>query len=222
MVVTMVKFICVLHKKPGSHYDVDYVQRLFEGFKKYSGLPEDNFHCLSNVQNVPNWIPLRYPNEWEGWWSKMELFRPDLFDTITHDIFYVDLDTIITGDISQIIKKCSEIPNPVMLKDFYFRHRLASGVMYLPASCRGSIWEKWVANPRQIAEDCGTYGDQKFIGDQLSLNTERKPLMFQNIFPEEWFISYKAHVKKGLNNGDERILCYHGRPRPRETGWSTK
>lgn len=56
--------------------------------------------CLTDLKrlHVPGVKVVPLINQWQkcrGWWAKIELFRPD----ITDDLFYLDLDTVIAGDI---------------------------------------------------------------------------------------------------------------------------
>src|SRR5690554_518752 len=188
------KFVCVYKTKFKGDYGVDYVEKLYESFQKYTDLNVSDFVCLSDDSSVPNHVPLEY--QWEGWWAKMELFRPDFEE----DIFYVDLDTIIKGNIQPLLDKCMTIDKPIMLSDFYFPQRLASGIMWLPKEYRSKIWYRWVDSPESIMKICGTYGDQKFIGEIYKDDA----LRFQDFTNE--IISYKGHVKRGLSKGDETII----------------
>ncbi|KMU44917.1 hypothetical protein SEEN2TTA_06911, partial [Salmonella enterica subsp. enterica serovar Newport str. Pond080-2TTA] len=57
--------------------------------------------CLTDVKNmlIPGVTCIPLIHKWNfcrGWWAKIELFRPDVED----DLFFLDLDTVITGDIT--------------------------------------------------------------------------------------------------------------------------
>ena len=58
------------------------------------------FVCLTNVPDkfdeTVETIPLLH--NWRGWWSKLELFRSDLFEEGDR-VFYLDLDSVIVGNI---------------------------------------------------------------------------------------------------------------------------
>lgn len=61
--------------------------------------------CLTDLKrlHVPGVKVVPLINQWQkcrGWWAKIELFRPD----ITDDLFYLDLDTVIAGDIRPILE----------------------------------------------------------------------------------------------------------------------
>ena len=64
------------------------------------------FHCLSNVKLPIATIQLKH--NWIGWWSKVELFRPNLF---SGPVFYLDLDIIICKNFEYIFDKLDYKPN---------------------------------------------------------------------------------------------------------------
>ena len=140
---------------------------------------------------------------WKGWWSKMELFRPD----IDEDLFYLDLDTLIFGDVQPII--AASRGKMTMLEDFYWAGKPASGVMYIPQSIKDHVWQSWTKNPTlnmAAKPGKGTIGDQGFLGLVL------KPNFWQRIAPGK-IVSYKVHCKTGRPTGAD-IVCFHGKPRP--------
>lgn len=204
-------FYCVY--KTGGDFTREYVERLKEGVDKHLGW---EFRCLSDDPEVPGYIPLEHG--WDGWWSKMELFRPDL----DGDILYADLDTVLCGDMSPFDKVCRKAGFPIMLSDFYFPDRLASGLMWLPKVHRAHVWNRWL----KIKDNHSFRGDQELIAKCLGHFSFR----WQKILPFR-VASYKLHVtregvpKHILDNSepmpldDVSVVCYHGRPRPHETGW---
>lgn len=194
----MKAIVCVL--RSGGDFRPEHVQRLA---RQIPGLV-----CLSDatVEGVPC-IPLAY--KWPGWWSKMELFRPDL----SGDLLYFDLDTVIVGDLSEL----ASLGRTTLLSDFYYPERPASGLMYLAESDRAKVWAAWIADPKEAMRKCMRHGDQQFIGEVLH-DAQR----FQDVLPGR-VVSYKVHVAKGLNkrsigNGNvpagASVVCFHGRPRP--------
>lgn len=90
-----------------------------------------------------------------GWWAKIELFRPD----ITDDLFYLDLDTVIAGDIRPILE---DPPTSfTMLRDFYHPQYRGSGALWIPNSVKAHIWsafwqdpEGWIARKRKLTAVC--------------------------------------------------------------------
>ncbi|HHR4398589.1 TPA: phosphohydrolase [Salmonella enterica] len=183
--------------------------------------------CLTDVKNmrIPGVICIPFIHKWNfcrGWWAKIELFRPDIED----DLFYLDLDTVITGDITSILD------NPpaefTMLRDFYHPQRLGSGVMWIPNEVKAKIWSAFWRDESGWINKCTTteyWGDQGFLRLVMGDDTPT----FQELYPE-WFKSYKADVlspdskhanpRHSRGNGrlphDCRIVSFHGNPRPNQ------
>lgn len=212
-----IKFYCVYKKPVRSYlkgvtdYSIEYVQKLHEGIIKHTPNAYNiEFNCLSDHDNCNT--PLKY--NWPGWWSKMELFRPDILD----DILYMDLDTIIHDDLGVILDICNTNPLPIMLSNLIPRMQskggLGSGIMWLPAKYRGIIWNKWIANPYKIMKKYNSSGDQKFISEIYSPIV----LQFQKLKPG-CIVSYKVDCKGSVPDG-AKIICYHGNPRPHKTNWA--
>lgn len=209
-------FVCV-YRSGGDVYTRAYVDKLKESVDQFSDM---EFVCLSDDPEVPGYIPLVY--DWPGWWSKMELFRPDILQET--DFLYMDLDTVLSGPMGPIEVVCAYHDVPIMLQDFYSPDRLASGVMWLPEHYRQKVWNLWIKDPEYIMDDCGSKGDQAFIGGMYA----GLAYTWQDIIPD-MFASYKCHiVKKGvpghikyddIDVSKARVVCYHGQPRPDETNW---
>lgn len=182
---------CVL--RPGGDFDAEDVTRLRRGVHEHH--PDISFIRL----------PLIY--DWPGWWCKMELFRPR---GLRYDMLYFDLDTIIVGDLTDIAK----VTGLTTLTDFNVEERIASGMMLLPEACRAEVWDKWIADPAgHMAKFPG--GD----GDFLRSIWGQTPARWQNILPGQ-VVSYKNHVRGKGVPADARVVCFHGRPRPREIKWN--
>lgn len=213
---------CVL--KSGGDFDAEYVERLRDGVKKYLGI---RFVCLSDVDVPCERIPLT--QNLPGWWSKMELFRPD----IEGDIFYLDLDTVIVGDLRPV----------VALEGVRMLNGDLSAVMTLPQACRSVVWQKWIEDPkkhmdafgydkdrRDIAKratlnyDLSNIGDQAFI--RRILKAEPYPygsfLTWLDVKPKEQTfrgptVLTKAPQVRLPSNLAAVIFC--ARPRPRDVNW---
>lgn len=189
----MVRKVCVL--RSGGEYRPEHVQWLARQV--------DMLQCLSDVPvpGVPC-IPLQH--DWPGWWSKLELFRPD----IDGDLMYIDLDTVVLRDLGPLIDATGG--KTTMLSDFYWPDRPASGLMYIAERDKAKVWKEWMRCPEQhMATPAarGTLGDQGFLGRVLS------PQRWQDISPGK-VASYKVHG----HSPDVDVVCFHGKPRP----WDVK
>lgn len=201
---------CVLRDSP--EYDAEYVERLHAGVARH--LPDVPFVCLSDVDVPCERIPLRH--EWPGWWSKLELFAP----WVEGNLLYFDLDTIIYGDLTDI----ASVDRLTLLSDFHAPKNCASGMMFLPEADRAAAWEAWIRDPPAHMALAGGLGDGGFIDTLWNGRAAR----WQQVLPGQ-VVSYKAHVRKSTHamysgNGTVpdgvRVICFHGRPRPREIGWT--
>lgn len=204
----MLTVACVL--KSGGIYDATWVEKLQRGVDRNFTRPH-NFVCLSDVDVPCNRIPLSH--NWRGWWAKIELFKPGV---IAGDTLYLDLDTVITGDISDIARlDC----NFAMLKNFNNPEMPGSGVMWF-SKVPHQVYEKFARQPEAYIahyerKSNGSYvGDQAFIWDTLAHNVDFITDKFSGIK------SYKYHCRKRLPE-DAKIVCFHGAPRPTEikTEW---
>lgn len=180
---------CVL--RSGGPYTWEYVARLKDGVDQ--NLSGHEFVCLSDLDPPKgiNWI--RLTHGYDGWWSKIELF------CLVGKVLYFDLDTVITGDLSEIANYPHRF---TMLSDFY-TGKPASGVM---------AWDGDYS--RLLAEydpslSYPGHGDQGYIGSMVEADR------FQDLFPGQ--ITSRKVTK--TRNPDERVVCFHGSPRPHEVDW---
>jgi hypothetical protein len=188
--------VIVLVLKSGSAYSVEDVWHLVDVLG-----PE--VVCLSDVEVPCRRIPLLHG--WPGWWSKMELFRPDL----RGDFFYLDLDTIVRGSISHM-EAGTEL---ALLRDFYRADGLGSGAMFLPESERPAIWAEWMKHPEMWMNIHCVGGDQQFL-ERFWLQKAKR---LQDLYPGE-IASYKASSQDEVLAA--KVVCFHGEPKPRDVNWT--
>ena len=184
----MVTILTVL--KSGGEYEPKHVVRLANQFREQGF----TITCLSDIDVPVKRIPLQH--NWPGWWSKMEVFRPD----ITGDIFYIDLDSTVVDDPAELFT----VTNPTMLSGDYEPKKLGSGVMFWPEGSREYVWDEWRRRP-----DFCRNGDQQFI-ERTGVRVDR----WQKVRPGS-LVSYKCGVKpKGMVPANAKIVYFHGKPRP--------
>jgi hypothetical protein len=180
--------------KSGGWCTVEYAQRLAAAVSSRTKVP---FRLLTDMV-VPGveCVPLQH--NLPGWWSKLELCRPD----IVGDALYFDLDTILYGDIEPLVN----FGRLGLLRDFYRADVYESGVMYLPEWARKAVWQHWSVNPQR-------WMSGRFVGDGAFIHHAlygRGNALQDGV---SGIHSYKVHGKRQ----DTRVLCYHGSPRPHET-----
>lgn len=204
--------------RSGGLYDASWVDRLRDGVRRHMG--EHRFACLTDQPETMDGlgiaaIPL--VQDWPGWWSKIELFRPGLFDGPT---LYIDLDSLITGRLDDLVRT---EPGFTMVADYNGATRgwHNSSVMSW-CDDYSAIYREFAEQPvleqdRYSAMPDGRIGDQAFIEDTLTMMGERI-----DTFRPGRVVSFKRHARQAPPPG-ARVVQFHGRPKPNEaSGWPQK
>lgn len=198
---------CVL--RSGGEYNQSHVLTLQRSVRRF--LPDDDvrFVCLSDIPSDEyETIPLLYG--WPGWWSKIELFRNDVLEGPT---IYFDLDTLIVGDISDLVSGFQQY-GFLMLDDWFGHSVVNSGMMGWTPTAKlylNRIYEEFAHSPRKFR---GEYATKKKWGDQAFIRnyTPIQPVKWQDEFPGK-IVSFKRDCQNGIPDGAS-IVCFHGKPRP--------
>lgn len=211
----MINIVCL---KFGTKYDADYVNKLYRAVVRNTTV-DFSFHCFTEDPNgldeniIPHDLPHNLPGV--GWWHKLYMFEAD--KEIGGTIFYIDLDTLITGNIDEMLQYDGDF---VVLHDFYRilrpndrdqfglgREAVGSGLMMWKAGNYSHIWSTFIKDPVGAVQSLHPHGDQKWIEKQTQ-HKDRK--YFQDLFKNQ-VVSYKVHCRNGLPP-NARIVCYHGAP----------
>jgi hypothetical protein len=197
---------------PGGDYDshfLDYVQRLSDGVHNNT-TDDTDFFCitlmnLDKVTGVKHIEPLS--GKWKGWHVKAEVFRADLWEGYDR-VLYIDLDTVITGNIDNILKSKSRL---TMLRDFYQPDVWETGMIYFTPGDL-DIYDIFTPDnpPKKSVKDA----------DIIS-NYLRGHNLVPDFFQDKFKIgSYKISlVRDDKDWRDYDIICFHGNPRPHEVEW---
>jgi hypothetical protein len=202
-----INIVCV---KWGTKYGAEYVNRLYAAVQRHTTV-ETRFHCYTDdaAGLNTNIITHTLPNsELEGWWNKMYLFNRDNGLIPGETVFYIDLDTLITGNIDHILQTRSE--RIVMLRDFYHgiaksAGEIASGLMMWQHGDYHYLWDRFIRNPQYAIASVRPHGDQHYIAKEID-----RWVIWQDLFPEE-IVSFNVHCRAGLPES-AKIICYHGQP----------
>lgn len=185
--------------KSGGAYTEKHFNWLWEQVARVRSRPGMFLQVLSDISLLyADAIPLEH--NLPGWWSKMELFKPD----IRGDILYFDLDTLITGQLDDLL----DIGELAVLRDFYRPNHIQSSVMYLPESERNEVWREFIKNPKHAMQSCGLGGDQRFLERFWSKRAKR----IQDLVPGQ-VVSYKVHCRDKGVSPEARVICAHGKPK---------
>jgi hypothetical protein len=193
--------------RPGGDYSIKHVRWIHKQLPKHV-----EALCFSDIA-IPGVETIPFKYDWPGWWSKIEIFNPNAIDDA---VFYLDLDTVIVGDITDILRN----KHTALCADFYYPEKTKnSSIMYIPQEMKSRVWDTFLRFPDMFMKAHANGGDQTFITALLpEANT------WQQLFPGQ-VVSYKKHVVKkhrklehATGNGNlpqnARIVCFHGKPRP--------
>ena len=101
----------VLILRSGGDFAFSDVNLLITHINKYWGESiRPSIYCytdLIDTEQVLMGVTLRpLPHkEWKGWWSKMNLFHPQLREIRPY--LYLDLDTVVIGSLKYLFPACS-------------------------------------------------------------------------------------------------------------------
>lgn len=185
--------------KSGGIYTAQHVRALQAQIAEH--LPGVDQVCFSDVDGDGR---IRLRHNWPGWWSKMEIFSPD----VKGDLLYFDLDTLILGSLAEI----AQVTQLTILRDFYRDgvrkpEGLQSAMMFLPEADRAEVWDAFARNPAAAMRDCARGGDQQFL-ERFYL---KRAARWQDVVPGQ-VVSLKVHCKDGVPP-DARVVCAHGKPK---------
>lgn len=215
MPIKPVNIVCVFkinkfkNKDKIIEYNPIHVQWLKNMVEEHVCAPH-RFICLSDhgeIDRVCERIPLKH--NWPGWWSKMELYRPGLFDG---PVFYIDLDTVILDNIDDMLIPVHE-SYFMVLKNLCRGYGFGSGLM---------AWEGDFSELYRIFLQCPDKYIKKFIssahwGDQGFLQVYLEGTAYwQDYYPKAVVSYYFDMFKKGIKQPPKgaRIICAQGLPKP--------
>ena len=204
-----IHIVCV---KWGTKYGPEYVNRLHAAVTRNTTI-HFKFHCFTDDTTglAPRIITheLKYRNL-DTWWNKLYLFSDEIDIPSGEKIFYIDLDTLITGNIDELLKY--QTSKLVALKDFY--HGIAksagvlgSGLMLWHHRAYTKVWTEFIRDPVSAVNMMSPHGDQKWIEYMVP---ETRRAYWQDLFPDN-VVSFKMHCGSGLP-ALAKIVCYHGKP----------
>ncbi len=205
----MLTVACVL--RSGGDFDATWVEALERACFERITEPH-KFICLTDSPvgtsaNWIDWVPLQHG--WQGWWSKIELWRPGLFPE-GEPVLYFDLDTVVTRDITHLSRTID--CDLILLRDFYrLQTGWGTGIMGWTGGQLTEIYDEFKLEAGILMRKFRS--DQDFIRRLLPPSWIR---FWQDEFPEH-IVSYKIHCETGLP-ATAHVVCFHGKPRPTELG----
>lgn len=203
----MLNVVCVL--KTGGEYRPEHVYALAASVARNLHIPY-RFICLTDyLGTFADVEKIQLPQDWPGWWSKLCLFAPGLFDG---PVFYLDLDTIVVGRLDDIVVA----HHFTVLENFWSKARIGSGLMAWSEAAKpqlARIYERFCRAPERYMKEyvvTEKWGDQGFI----RYHSPIEPARWQTKYPGQ-VVSFKMHVLKQRRVPPRAsVVCFHGKPRP--------
>lgn len=202
-------FVCV-NKSDYCGRGAEYVNTLYDSVMRNLPIedrrPNSRFVCFTdNNDGLHHGIETRpLPEDIDGWWNKLWLFKKGHFEDGDRVIF-LDLDTLIISNLEDLVNLEVDF---AILRDFFRPDGYGSGIMCWKANLP-NFWEIWDGNGRPQPPG----GDQAFIE---SICPGAK--LLQDLLPG-MIASYK--VERGRLPEKASIVCFHGTPKPHDVthGW---
>lgn len=218
----------ILCLKHGTKYSADYVNKLYNGVKKYCTLDFEMVCLTDDPAGIdPNIKILFLPAGLNGWWCKPYMFSKDI--GIKGTILYLDLDVVIASNIDKLFTY--QPNNWCTIRDFTRAMRpnwpkYNSSVVRFKTDELNFVWEEYAKDPVII--------QRKFFGDQDYLYDVTRQKKQAMLYPDSWVQSWKWEVRKDrtfepggikgsrklkfVENVVPRVECcvcvFHGDPNP--------
>jgi len=193
--------------KGGGEYTGMHVKALKRQLDHNISVPY-KFICYTDLNHIDNIETIKLKYNYPGWHSKFEVFDYDIKPD--ECVTYLDLDTIITGNIDDIVIHKNSFAG---LQDFYHLERFASGI--LQWNTKPTFIKKIIPTINKLVNSLNwkNIWDQRLIEKEIRQN--RIPwVKLQSKYPNK-ILSYKVDIlKKSIKIENSKIICFHGTPRP--------
>jgi hypothetical protein len=179
--------VCVLKSKDSQIYNAEWVYKLKRAVERNLSIPHQ-FICFSDIELDCKYIKLE--DDFNGWWNKLQLFKPDFF---LGETLYFDLDVVITKSLDNLVTNLRKsATNLFMCKE-------PTGV----ANSSIMYWKSPVENLYTCYKKDPNYYHKKYnsvplIGDQAFISENCKHDYIENILPDQ-YISWTNSKSLNLN-----------------------
>ena len=207
--------ICCLKK--GDRYRAGYVNILEAMVRRNVSATPYDFVCFTDDAEGIH-LDIRtasLPYDAPKWWGKMGLYMPTIPGVHTERILFLDLDTVITGPLDELLNYESEF---AMAKDWPTGRWPKtdsqdrdgqSSVVLLKVGSMAQIWERYCRSGRPQVD---RFGDQEWINRVFH--------GLPHLLPERIVQSYKLHHLAGTKPPACSVVMFHGKPKPPDCdGW---
>ncbi|MFA6911429.1 MAG: hypothetical protein WCQ59_09940 [Candidatus Cloacimonadaceae bacterium] len=197
--------------KTGQKYDIRHARSIYNEVTNNVKGPY-KFWCLTDQAETFGCTRIPLVRNWPGWFSKLELFRPDL--GVKGGILYLDLACIFGHPLE--LPQWDKVLTPgrlFMWKDPWSSVTpYASGIMAWIGNTVTAPYTDFLLHPVFTNPSVRIWGDQNIINTSM-------PGKIDDIKAFLDVKSFKAHHIKDRKEAD--IIAFHGRPKPWDIDWST-
>lgn len=173
-------------------------------------------HRIDGVEAVP-----LDRDDLPRWWAKMRLFDPALRGR-NRPALYLDLDTVILGDLSPLTQIARDTDTLAMCRNFAHEAgatwrpgRYGSCCTALPPGWGAHLWEAFSERPQWWRAECDPYGDQLCI-ERIATDP---PTILQDRLPSGFFLNYRDVWRYPEAPPPEaRVVVFGGRAKPHRSG----
>lgn len=161
-----------------------------------------SFYCLTNniYAHLPCTNKIKLKHNWPGWWSKMELHRPDLPKGRT---LYLDLDSHVIRSLQPILDfegnlvmfqtRASKMKRRISAPGIVYQYQAAT--MLFDPGCMADLYKKFREDPEGYMQQFRS--DQDFMG---------KFIPNQPVFPDRWMLKLKECLYTEKPPSDDAII----------------
>lgn len=201
----MINIVCVLQQGGKVGYDASWVEKLQNSVSRNLTIPH-RFICFSDVDVPCDRIPLEHIGDavGHGWWAKLQLFRPGLFD---NPVLYFDLDTVITNNLDDLVNTVTLQDDFLMWHDVDFNIS-SSAVLYWNGDY-SAIYQTYIKDPNYYEHmySLGNQGPTRQVGDQAVIASLTPHRYINQICPQQWFhvVSKQDHK---IDLSETKVLIF--------------
>lgn len=171
----MLNVVCVLKQGGKVGYDASWVAKLQAMVSRNLTIPH-RFVCLSDCAVSCEQLPL--DNVGEGFWAKLQLFKPGLF---TGPTLYLDLDTVICQNIDSIVERMQDQQFVMWYEADKDIH--SSAIMWWQGDY-SYLWNTYIERPNYWAD---LYRHPPLYGDQALISQHTRHELITNLVDPSWF-----------------------------------
>ena len=166
----MLTVACVLRSIGSEIYNPEWVYKLQRSIDRNLSIPH-RFVCLTDVPLECEHVMLT--SGAVGWWSKLQLFKPHLFNNET---LYFDLDVVISKPLDEFVHNLRKMPYNFLMAKEQPIDMPNSSIMYWLGD-QSYLYKKYKADPEKYHQK---YRKRYLVGDQAFTAAHCENLGFLN------------------------------------------